>query len=223
MAALGRDNFEELVDLVPLPSVKHRGARPGQLPDFLREEVEKIIANNVSGNGLLLVGPPGTGKTHTLYSIVYGRMEDCLIRWPEERFGELRPRESVERLRALCWGGLGMMTHHSLTRSLRSVLGSEDTNIITALRRAGSPAGNHVVMVDDYGTGYYDEAGLNLSLEEEWIDARYRALLPTYICTNASRLREWEGHERIADRVCDQDWMTPIVLDGKSMRVKPSS
>jgi len=175
---------------------------PGIRP-LIKESVESLYTKKPKG--LLLMGQVGCGKTSILWVVYkycfYHRMNGINV--PKNH-----PIDS--------YLNLTFVTHAELINILRNSSGigeSENIGIPKKLQR-------RILLIDDFGCGYDDKAGWNLSLQDELFDYRWKRCLSTFISTNLtpSKLRKWPGWERIVDRIADPNWMTHIVVPGGSRR-----
>jgi len=197
--------------------------------------------------GLLLSGPVGTGKTSILaiilrgfllnYETIYSKLiqsgrlrpidgEPCLFQTDKGAVGDARK-----------WSRFSYLTHAELTGYLDTHLKSTSYDSYT---RNNFPSFlkpddnyNHFLFLDDFGrleesvTGWKaDRYKESVSFQDEYFDYRWKNSLPTFITTNFSPKNlidirqgrakpEWQ---RIADRICDPSWMTPVVISGSSKR-----
>jgi DNA replication protein DnaC len=163
----------------------------------------------IGANGLLLIGPVGTGKTALLWLYYQTYLR--------ERIGllckRLKEYDLHEEMRHWYRHNCFVLTHFQYIQQLRNESrdnweGSDTTTDINPL------------LIDDLGRGYDDKSGWNLALQDENIDYRWQRRLPTLITTNKEpeELRSWDGWERIVDRIADPSWMITWRLGGESKR-----
>jgi len=178
-----------------------------EIRHHVQESIESLLSD--SPKGLLLIGDVGCGKTSIL-AIVFKEYIRRLDRHIQNRFQANIGSKDLPKL----------VTHGQMINCLRK-LQEEDE-----FTRPTIPKGLNatVLLIDDFGRGYDDKSKWNLSLQEEFIDYRWKGSRPTFITTNLSpaELRSWRGWERIVDRIADPDWMTALTVPGSSRRRRSS-
>lgn len=156
--------------------------------------------------GVFLTGPKGVGKTSVLALLLkaYLRAARCEI-------VEALPDSDIalERMGLFDRVDVGFCTHEELVNALRS----DDFTERMILRR-------RVMFIDDFGRGYDDKSGWNLSRQDDYFDRRWRNRCPTFMTSNLSpkQLRSWQGWDRVVDRIADPRWMEVFIINSESKR-----
>lgn len=182
--------------------------------------------------GLFLFGNVGTGKTSVMSLIAMWYLKAMLARVDaatRDRWDDFQ-KDGFENwlghCRALVNIDLATVTHGNLVDRLRAHRLARDDNgrwVVTS----GTPEYllRRVLIIDDLGVNYDDQAGWNLQLQQEYFDWRWRQDLPTFITTNLKPhdkpphgIRAWSGYQRIVDRLCDPGFIRTMVLQGDSCR-----
>lgn len=162
--------------------------------------------------GLFLMGGVGSGKTSFLYLLhkaIFERHVDTLFERGAFQGYETGEGDSVAVI-ALRGLDTGFITHMELISKLR-----KDPDEESYKTRRG-------LMVDDFGRSYEDAKGWNIAIQDEFFDYRWKNMLVTFLTSNYTPedLRKMPGYERIVDRLADKDWITPIIMPGKSKRLE---
>lgn len=191
----------------------------------LYERIDSIKPNET--NSLFLIGDVGVGKTAILYflqSIIPLLRIKTII---DSMFAKEFSKDQAYALAANCESqfkyynkSIKLLTFSELIKDLRNIVTGAYIGDVHGYTRVeeGKPLPIH--LIDDFGRGYEDKAGWNLSLLEEYFDLRWRYNLPTIITTNLTpeMLNDLEGWDRIVDRLADKTWMKHWVIPGKSKR-----
>lgn len=171
----------------------------GQMPNILTCQY---------GRGMFLIGPVGVGKTSIL-ALLFRSYLRAACRAVVNSLPKDGNIASIAQLGIFDRADVGFCTHEELIESLRS----EDFEERKRTLRT-------VMFIDDFGRGYDDKAGWNLSRQDNYFDHRWRNKLPTFITSNltAKQLRSWPGWERVVDRLGDPEWMEALVVNSESRR-----
>ena len=186
------------------------------IDESYRADVHGCLIGDNDEKGLFVSGPVGTGKTSTLYVMlkfllwhrflaIYSSQVDCDI--PED----------AHQIISNLGRQYSFVTHFELVRQLRAYY--EHSNI----EDRHPPIFHHpLLFVDDLGRGYDDKSGWNTALLDEFFDYRYQRRLRVFVTTNKTpqELRNWEGWERVVDRLCDPSWMRTATVTGESKRTQ---
>lgn len=193
-----------------------------QINKLLNSALKTLPLSAAPTRGLILTGSVGTGKTSALGIIARAFITeaiDALFERIEE--GEFEDEYALEPIAK--HGNFYFCTHAELVKSLREDAGD-----------AKAWWDMPMVIIDDYGVAYHDNAGWNLYLEQVFFDHRFKNRLPLWMSTNytpskLANIRDGKkvfnideekaiALQRIIDRICDADLNQIINITGTSGR-----
>lgn len=195
----------------------HRDASLEKADRRVQQEIKTVFLTKsvLPARGFVLVGPLGCGKSSDLAIILRIYLERLL----ENTMETLKADADTWRLEGLRdYAGQIQRTGFLLPKI--DAFFMTHAELIRQLRDGGEIPLRKLALIDDFGRGYDDKAGWNLSLQEEYFDWRWRFRLPTFITTNLTpvQLRSWAGWERIIDRIGDPGWMAALAVNRESGR-----
>lgn len=109
--------------------------------------------------------------------------------------------------------------HEALSKQLkaREINGWVDNSVLST----------HTLFIEDFGTGFEDQKGWVLSLQQPFFDNRSEQLSPNFITSNMSpdELKSWPNMSRIVSRVLDDSCTVTYTYgdDAKDRRQNESS
>lgn len=205
--------------------------RSAEIDYYKSPTIRKELGATIKGisspqpRGVILCGPVGSGKTSALsilFSAVLDHSADAVYQiFSNKKEGAEDPDFDWEYARARVRPELAYpysySNHAELIKRLRESSGKKE-----------DWWDQQFIFIDDYGTGYSDNKGWNLYLEQLFFDYRWSHGLPVYVSTNygVEELRALRRGEkgvelqRIIDRMCDARVNSTIVLLGESGRKK---
>jgi DNA replication protein DnaC len=166
--------------------------RENMAGDPLGAYLEFLRTNAKNGRGVVLIGPPGTGKTGAL-AVIAKAAHSAGMPWEHVRYQTqvMLMQELGRRAKGERWEG----------------------------DRAYSDW-DKLLLLDEFGAAY--ESDWWYSLLEEYLSWRYDQVLPTCVATNLTvkALQETARYARVVDRwreTCDT-----IIMAGASLRAHPA-
>jgi DNA replication protein DnaC len=200
------------------------------LKPFVRTTANNLIRGKKEG--LLFTGEVGVGKTAAMWWLARVYATHLYLTGLQRSSVNLDPEELGE---ALQFHGLNLDGQDkSLNRQVVFVTSFELVRRLRAYYGNTKPAtiGEHgpptvltapFVFIDDIGRDEEDRNGWNKSVQEEYYDERWswgRPVIATCNFTVKVMREDWEGWERMVDRLLDPVWMVKCEITGASKRTK---